>query len=261
MFIKILSRLLILSWVSIGVQSQEVTLYGDDDYRPYSYVESGVQKGIYSDILRKVDGEIPGYQLVLKALPWKRGLRMLKRGDIAFLYPPYKRLKERAYMNYSRPILQEVLSVFCRKDTLLTSASIFPEDFKGLSVGKSLGFSIGHKVNEAEGLGLINLTSAKGTMTNLQKLLHKELHCYVNDRLSILYELESLQKKGLYDGVSIIETVTLSSEYGHIGITKETASFPYIKDFMKQFNLAIKRLEKKGEIKNIVERYMKNVHR
>ena len=261
MHIKILWRLLILSWVSVGVQGQEVTLYGDDDYRPYSYVENGVQKGIYSDILREIDHELPSYQLVLKALPWKRGLRMLKRGDIAFLYPPYKRPKERAYMNYSRPILHEVLSLFCRKDTLLTSASIFPDDFKGLSVGKSLGFSIGDKVHEAGGLGLISLTSAKGAMTNLQKLLHKELHCYVNDRLSILYELESLQKQGLYDGESIIETVTLSSEYGHIGITKKVAGFPYIKGFIEQLDLAIERLEKKGEIKKIVERYMKDVHR
>jgi polar amino acid transport system substrate-binding protein len=261
MFVKILLLSLLMSWGISGVQGQEIILYGDDEYPPYSYVENGIQKGIYSDILRKLDAQLPDYQLTLKALPWKRGLRMLQQGQIAFLYPPYKRPKERPYMDYSLPILHEQLALFCRKDTLLTSASHFPEDFKGLSVGESLGFSMGNKIYKARDLGLIMLSSAKGTLANLERLLSNNLDCYVNDRLSILYELNLLKERGIYNGNEIVETIPLSSEYGYLGVTKKGDKFPYLNDFLKAFNTGIKRLKDKGEIEKIVNSYMKNIKR
>ena len=252
---------LVLACLSIDTYGQEVTLYGDDEYPPYSYVENAIQKGIYADILRKVDKEIPDYQIVLKALPWKRGLRMLHHGDIAFLYPPYKRLKERPYMSYSLPILREELSIFCRKDTQLTPASIFPDDFKGMLVGENLGFSSGDKIHKARNSGFIKLSSSKGTLANLKRLINRSLNCYVNDRLSILYELHLLQAQGDYDGESIVETVSISNEYGHLGVTKKMANFPYLKDFLKKFNHVVKRLDEKGEIKKIADSYLINVNK
>ncbi len=260
MFIKILCWL-VLSYLSIGANGQEVTLYGDDEYAPYSYVENAIPKGIYADIFRKVDQEIPDYQILLKVLPWKRGLRMLRHGEIAFLYPPYKRLNERPYMAYSLPILREELTLFCRKGTGLTSASIFPDDFKGMLVGENLGFSSGEKIHKARDLNFITLSSSKGTLANLKRLMFNNLHCYVNDRLSILYELKLLQAQGHYDGENIVETVSLSNEYGHLGVTKQVANFPYLEDFLEKFNRVIKRLKKEGEINKITNSYMNSIKR
>jgi hypothetical protein len=48
---------------------QTVILYGDDDYAPYSYVENGVFKGMYIDILRAAADKMPGYRLVLQPRP------------------------------------------------------------------------------------------------------------------------------------------------------------------------------------------------
>lgn len=261
MFIKILSLLVMLVCLSVRAQGQEVILYGDDEYPPYSYVENGMQKGIYTDILRKVDSQLPDYQIVLKAIPWKRGLRMLRRGVIAFLYPPYKRPIERPYMTYSTPMLREELSLFCRRDTQLTPSSRFPEDFTGMLVGENLGFSSGKKIHGARDLGIIKLSSSKGTLANLKRLIYNSLNCYVNDRISILYELHLLQTQDSYDGKSIVETVSLSSEYGHLGVTKKVENFPYIKDFVEKFNHTIKRLEQTGEIKKIADSYIGNINR
>ena len=94
-----LKVLILLKWtlILLLISSQamayhppvKVLVYGDDSYPPYSYGEEGVAKGIYSDILRRVFEEMPGYEVKLVPIPWERGLKMLKVGQGLALYPPY----------------------------------------------------------------------------------------------------------------------------------------------------------------------------
>ena len=57
-----------------------VVIYGDDDYPPYSYVENGQLKGIYTQIVREAVQAMPQYAVQLRPVPWKRGLLMLQTG-------------------------------------------------------------------------------------------------------------------------------------------------------------------------------------
>ena len=157
-------------------------------------------------------------------------------------------------MKYSVPILEEKLTLFCHKDLMTSPRPNFPDDYKGLSIGENLGFSSGDKVNKAKKDGVIRLSSAKGTTSNLKKLILKRLDCYINDRLSVLVELKNLNQKNSYDGNSVKEATTLSVEQGYLGIaTKNTPA--YTKIFVENFNSAIEAMKKNGSINDIVNKH------
>ena len=117
---KIIFMMLILSMV-IFAKPIKVTVYCDDGYQPYSYAENGEVKGIYTDIFKKVFERLEGYDVTIKAVPWKRGINNLKTGRGFALYPPYYRPKERPYMDYSTPVLEEELKVFLNKERVYKS--------------------------------------------------------------------------------------------------------------------------------------------
>ncbi|NYS34888.1 transporter substrate-binding domain-containing protein, partial [Streptococcus danieliae] len=95
-----------------------LVIYGDDDYPPYSYVENGQLKGIYTQIVREALQAMPQYAVQLRPVPWKRGLLMLQTGEAFALYPPYSWRSERPYVRYSVPLLMEQLVLLCNQDVL-----------------------------------------------------------------------------------------------------------------------------------------------
>jgi polar amino acid transport system substrate-binding protein len=236
----------------------KVTLYGDDAYPPYSYAENGKMKGIYTSVLRKIFAQMPDYSVTLKGLPWKRGLAKVKQGDILALYPPYKRPKDRPYMSYDAPILDEKLVVFCRDQVMAHPRPKWPEDYYGLTIGNNLGFSIhGDKLLKAIKEGKIKIQETKSTSKNLEKLISGRIDCYMNDGLSIRWELKTLQKKHKYDGTGLQEAATISAEQGFLGFTTVGNKFPYKEAFKKQYLSILSKMKASGEVKKIINDYVK----
>lgn len=66
-------------------QNIDVVIYGDENYPPYSYVENGIFKGIYTEIIREAAKEIEGYNVELKPVPWRRGLKLIENGGLCHL--------------------------------------------------------------------------------------------------------------------------------------------------------------------------------
>ena len=58
---------------------QEVLVYGDINYPPYSFEEDGKPKGIYVDILKAAFAHMPDYDVTIKMIPWKRGLEYIRK--------------------------------------------------------------------------------------------------------------------------------------------------------------------------------------
>ncbi|MEG1118525.1 MAG: transporter substrate-binding domain-containing protein, partial [Janthinobacterium sp.] len=118
-----------------------LVIYGDDDYPPYSYVENGRMKGIYTEIVREATQSMPRYAVQLRPVPWKRGVLMLQTGDAFALYPPYSWRSERPYVRYSVPLLMEQLVVLCKQDVLdKRTLRQWPADYAGLHIGVNAGF-------------------------------------------------------------------------------------------------------------------------
>jgi polar amino acid transport system substrate-binding protein len=239
-----------------------VTILCDNGYPPYSYAENGEAKGLYSDILRAAFAQMPEYQVKIQPVPWRRGLDALAKGRAFALFPPYHRPDERPYMDYSRPILEERVVVFVRTEVASErSIAAFPDDYIGLRIGINSGFSIVqnplyHRMLEQ---GQLTQSLANDNRSNLLKLHLGRIDAYINDRLSILWELKRLQHKGELPSDAheqFVEGPALAIEHGHLGVTNlNRKAFPYKDDFIQRLNASLDSLEAAGEIQKLIARY------
>ncbi|WP_083700050.1 ABC transporter substrate-binding protein [Shewanella sp. UCD-KL12] len=243
----------------------EVTLYADSNYPPYSYTERGELKGIYSQIIKLATSRMKGYKVNLVAVPWKRGLRLIENGEGFAIYPPYFHVEKRPYIwPYSMPILDERVIVMCREELFFRALRLnWPEDYYGLIIGINSGFHLGGEAFwQAVKDEKITVSEAKGNRENLLQLGLKRIDCYLNDRISILWELKQLKLAGEYDEggkhAILMEGATVSIEQGFVGYTAmDDGKYPFKENFKKQLDMIIYDMRRTGEMQKIVNDFLR----
>ncbi|MDE1464303.1 substrate-binding periplasmic protein [Spartinivicinus poritis] len=235
--------------------AQSVKVMADEAYPPYSYKKDGKMTGIYTDVLSAIFAKMPDFNIKIEGVPWKRGLKSMEAGEGFALYPPYKR-EDRPYMDYTAPILAEESAAYCDEKILSKSRPKWPEDYYGLRIGSNSGFAVGGAVfDRAVQDGLIKLSEAKGNDKNLLKLINGRIDCYINDALSIEWELNQLKQKGKYKGSGIVRGATISGEYGYLGFTKKGDAFSYLEKFKEEYHKNLEEMKSNGEVDKIIKKY------
>lgn len=121
--------------LSLKVLAKEVVLLGDDAYPPYSYLEDGVAKGVYVDVIRKVFDKIDGYEVKFDLKPWKRCIKYVKEGKNVGFFPPYFSEERNTWTEFSEPILEEQVVVYGKAEKL-AGKTVWPNDFFGCLIRK-----------------------------------------------------------------------------------------------------------------------------
>ncbi len=255
--VMLLLASILLLFSSMSWSQTPVTIYGDDSYPPYSYTENGKQTGIYTVILERLFQRMSDYKVTLEGRPWKRSLRAIEAGEILALYPPYKLPKDRPYMEYDLPILDEEIIVICRDQVLSQPRTRWPQDYLGLTIGNNLGFNVGGQAFAAQVKeGNIKLQEANDTKLNLLKLIKGRIDCYINDAVSIRWQLNQLQKQGLYQGVGLSQGLTIHTVQGYLGFAVKDDKFPHKADFKRQYLKQLNQMHQSGEINRILLEYL-----
>ena len=227
---------------------EQVIIYGDDNYPPYSFEKNREPKGIYVKVLKSAFSDMPDYNVTIKMVPWKRGLAYIKRGQGLALFPPYYSEKRKQWMLFSEPILKEQVIVFGTKEKL-NGKAIWPEDFYGYKIGLNRGFGLyavgGDKFGDACKAGKIKIQEANNNDQNLKKIKYGRIDFYINDRLIDISQYPSI-KRGVVANIN----------YGYLGFTKKNEIFSFKSDFIEKFNRSIKKMKESGEIKKIIETYL-----
>ncbi|RED48576.1 substrate-binding periplasmic protein [Aestuariispira insulae] len=248
----------LMSSVSLTQAAQQVTIYGDNAYPPYSYKEGGEERGIYTAILKEAFAKMGDYEVTIEMVPWKRALSSIEKGDGFALYPPYHRPSLRPWITpYSEPILDETTVVYCREAVIAERApKSFPDDYKGLVFVNNTGYASGGDAFMAlVEAGEIKMQEAKSTQLNLKKMLLGRGDCFINDRLNILSEMKKLEAAGEVkaDSEKLAEAATLTVEKGYLGFSGPgAANFPFMGDFLAKFNAIIKEMHASGRIDAII---------
>ncbi len=239
-----------------------VTVLCDASYPPYSYAENGEAKGLYSDILRAAFARMPGYRVSIRPVPWPRGLAALEKGTAFALLPPYYRPVERPWMDYSRPILEESVVAFMRSELAQQLAiEDFPAAYAGLRIGLNRGFNIiaAPDYKRMLAAGQVQQSYASDNRTNLLQLKRQRIDVYINDRLSILWELQQMRDQHLLGNTGLdwlVEGPRLSSEHGHLGYTRlNPQAYAYKQDFMQRLDQVLLDLEADGSIARLAAHY------
>jgi polar amino acid transport system substrate-binding protein len=232
-------------------------LYGDENYPPYSYVRDGQFSGMYVDILHKAAEHLkPDYVLELRPVSWKRGLLYLERGSGLGLFPPGFK-KERGYIEvYSVPLYQESVVVFCSAQVMQSNPKQFPDDFEGLTMGTNRGFLLSTRLTDAVQSGIVKVEEANGNASNLKKLAHDRIDCYVSDRAAALYTAKRLRETDASFTMTLHEAVTLSDEDTFIGYSAK-AKPPFKADFIKRMDAVLSEMKNSGEIDAIVAEFLR----
>ncbi|WP_186644823.1 substrate-binding periplasmic protein [Fluviispira vulneris] len=265
MYKKILYTIFLVLYLiatdQITSAKQKILIYADDGYQPYSYIENENPAGIYYNILKEAFSKLKDFEVKIEAVPWKRGLAEVEKGNVLAIYPPYYRPVERAWMKYSEKILNEQLALFCRATKSILKKKKWPEDYKGLTVSKNSGFAMPKIIMDAVAKEYIFLSETKETYQNLRKVIAHHIDCYVNDDIAIEIELEKLRRGGFYNPNSpeekIIKIMDLSKEFGYIGFLKtQQSKFPFKDKFIKDINVIINDMKKNGRIEEIKQNYI-----
>ncbi len=248
MFKSLIFSLIIMS-SSLVFAKQSVTLYGDVSYPPYCFKNNGAAAGIYVDVLKEAFKTMPGYEVEIKLIPWKRALALVKAGDGFGVFPPY-RIKEReSWLNFSEPIIDEQVLVFGTAENL-AGKNKWPDDFMGTKFGLNRGFnpiSMGGKAfNTAGKTGKLTIIEANTSEQNLNKLNGGRIDFYLYDRMIDISAYPNI-KRGM----------VVQSNSGYVGFTRKVAQYPYADDFKQKLDKAIKDLKASGKIKAIIKKHKK----
>ena len=256
---KLLVNLVLLAGMSAAAHAAEnVVIYGDNDYAPYSYVENGEFKGIYVEMLKKAIEKLPpAYHVELVPVPWKRGMDEVQGGSAFAIFPPYERRKDRPWIDpYSHPLYKEEIVALCNNDVMKTPRRKFPDDYAGVTFGTNSGFAVSQALTDAVKAGKVKLAEAKGNDSNIRKLAAKRIDCYVNDRGSILFSIKKLGADPEVAGMKITEAIVFGGENAFIGYSAANKA-PYKADFVEKMNTAIGAVQKSGAAARILDSYLK----
>lgn len=246
-----------------------VELLGDADYFPYSYVQDGELRGLYPEIIRRIDEMLPDFVVVMKPVPWKRGLLMIERGEAAGLFPPYRHDAERPYIRpYSEPLGIERVVIVCREDRIPARfAGRWPDDYMGMTVSNNLGFSMQPPPfwSAVEEGHIRRREFASNADSLLEMVAYGRVDCYINDRRAIAVSLARLRKRLLGDVharpfAPVRETLALEEQFAHVGYSAvRYDSAPEVRAFARRFDDALMTLKAGPEYQALVTDYWARV--
>lgn len=251
----------IINFTLNAVEIQKVTILADENYPPYTFVENGQLKGIYVDIVTESAKLISSrYKVEIVGVPWKRGIETIKAGKAIAILPPYKHVDKRRYIwPYSLPLLTENVVAFCHKNVDIFKYIRNPSKkiIAPLNIGINADYLILNKeLEQAKEQNNIVLRENKSTSANIMKLYFGRIDCYLNDKLSTLWELSKISKDSNVNFDNIIEALLVTPQTAHIGYTNnDSHSFHYKDDFVLRMNKALSKFMSSEKYQKIISRY------
>jgi len=240
----------------LGAQEQakvKVTVFCDENYKPYSYQENGAATGLYVDVLAAAFSRMPGYSVSIIPVPWKRALDSARRGEVLAIFPPYSKPMERPWLDCAIELHKEELVLFGKESTV-SKRKNWPEDYKGLRIGINTGFIV--VIPESQ-RSLFSIDEGTDSKLNIKKLANDYIDGYVNDRFLILSALSEMIKSGEYienKSSPIVAGPVLSREGAYLAFSNnDNGKYPYKADFKKKLAKIIMEMQAAGEIRKILD--------
>ena len=243
----------------------DITIHVDDGYRPFSYVENGEPKGIYIEILNTAFSRMNGFNVKIVPVPWNRGKMLMKTGKGFALAPVFYHGHDWPYLHpYSLAFYTETIVAVCRETTLdQLKGGQWPHDYVGLKIGNVSGFDGwgGDEFRSLVSQGKIKYEEAKGSRTNILKLVHGRVDCIMMEDKAFDYEAKKLIGEGRLTAAQLSKLkkgAQVSRDPVYIGYSKTARENGFNNsefEFMQAFDSQIYQMIKSGEIDRILKTY------
>jgi polar amino acid transport system substrate-binding protein len=259
-----LSSILLFTSLPAFAEDIEVTIFVDEAYKPYTFVENGSIKGIYVDVLEQAFSKMAGFKVTMQPVPWKRGKKIMSQGEGLGLTPAYFHGYDWPYLYpYSLPLNSETVNAICTEEVLKEPRPKWPEDYLKLSIGNVAGYDGwgGPKFKDLVEQGQIYYQEVQTAQTLIEVLLKGRLDCIMMESVAFDYNMQQLSELASIDkasNVGIKKGAVITSESSYLGYSEpalKSGKYPYAGDFQKAFDVAIYQMTQSGEIKRIINAY------
>lgn len=221
---------------------------GWEPWPPFNIPETAGVAGIDPDIFRAVADEI-GCEVTFKQIPWKRHLRMVKKGEIDVATGANKTTERDKYAKWSEHYLPYSAILWISPDDDQSYENL--RNF--LDSGKSLGFIRGSTFGEESDKILEEekyadqLQPTKSTSLNIRMVAAGRLDGFIENALTAGY---AAKQEGLRGEIKE-SGVTVDASAIRFMFSEKSVS----DELVKKVDLAIKELKKNGKIQSIADKY------
>lgn len=177
----------------------------DNANPPFMYQQAGQAEGLYPVLLRAVF-ERAGINVEIRAMPWKRALRMGENGKVGIggIYKTAPRLE---VFDYSQPLFEEKLLIYVRKGAALKFDQV--SDLYGKRVGVIRGWSYTEALDEAIKTRRIDASQNSSDEANFRMLASGRLDAVIAIELAgqrLIQQLQLSRMQALEPPLSINPT-------------------------------------------------------
>ena len=224
-----------------------VTFAVADNYPPLMTSDGGISVEILKEVGARLDDR---FAIDIQIAPWARGVALVEAGRINALVGTYYRPELRPWIApYSEPLLEDPVSIFCRKGVADRSWS-YPDDYAGLQFGFLIGsYAAGEAFAALRDAGEISVHENRTIRGNLQMLLSGRIDCFVEGFHPIQFELSRL---GGSDEIEVVADVKVEDFY--VGFQSTWAAGDEASEFIAEFNEIIGAMRADGTIDEILQR-------
>lgn len=150
----------------------------DENLPPFSFVREKVVTGIDVDMLSEAARKL-GIDLKIVALPWKRVLLLLERGEVHLAMPLFLTPERERFSDFVAPLHYSVTGIFVRKDRIFRFDAV--DDLVGKHFGYNRGYALPDELNKMVLGGKIVAEEVSTTEQNIGKLMFGRIDFFVSN--------------------------------------------------------------------------------
>lgn len=214
-----------------------------EDWRPYSFMADGHHTGLETELLAAVAREAGCQISYVRDVPRDRRLPMLEAGQLDLLVAATPRLGDAAW--YTRPYRDEVLGVFMRADEAPREARSLDELLRArVRLVTHSGPATLPIVHQFAARGL--LTSFEAYAMGVKLMQRRQGDVLLGDSVAIAYAARAADVPLIELPIALVRD-PVTYKLSRKSVTEEE---------LAAFNQAIQRLEARGELQRIRERWL-----
>ncbi len=225
--------------------AEKIKLAALGDFPPFQYREKSQMTGIDVDMAREVCKRL-GIEPEFKVVPWKRALKIAKKGDVTGILTALHKEERTKFLYYTTEAIHTQKNVImARKGSGLKVSSL--DDLKSKTVGVVRGFSYGQEFDNYQGL--------KKRVCNNQEDLMRIMNM---GRIDVAPGPEkpflfNSRRFGLQDRFEVVYVITEHPAY--TVFSKAIGEKGRV--LAEKFDNILKQMKKEGIEQQIIDKYMK----
>lgn len=243
----------IMMFVFYSTSALAETLFvcGNVDKPPKQWADKdGNLNGIWIDIMKAIDENMPNIEFKIALKPWKRSYKGGVNGDNAIMAMFYNDERGEIF-DFSEPVLEEKVVIVVKKGNEFKFDDF--NDLKDKAIGIYGGTSYGVEWQKAVDAGTFKPLEDFDNVLRLRKILHGKLDGGVfNPGAAAVKILCDRKPKLNMNQFSILERPALI-KHSYFAIAKKLDKKPLI----KEFNEALEKIKLSGDYQKIIDKYDK----